>query len=147
MIFYMQNDINVQLTDFISKTITTRPPDFYEFAINEFTEQKKALGVLPPSSKGGVSPVKLAPLPVKDGGTNARNVVESTEGMLEEIFDAGKKHLQESVSSSDMIPRKVSLNVNRNMELYSALEDAKLEIEHLKASISQISLNCQEGAM
>ena len=43
MLHYMQNDINVQLTDFISRTITTRPSDFYEFAINDFTEQRNCM--------------------------------------------------------------------------------------------------------
>lgn len=147
MLHYMQNDINVQLTDFISKTITTRPPDFYDFAINELQEQKAIRGSLPPSAKGGMSPNKLAPLPTKIEETKSPRIAESPRKIDEELTNHHRNLIQESVSSPDLVSRKVTMNVNRNLELYNALEDAKLEIESLKASIKQISVNIQEGIM
>ena len=103
-------------------------------------------GALPPSGNGAISSMKLAPLPVKAEDSNGRIVAASIKEVLDRP-SSNNAQMQESISSPDLIPKKATTNINRNMELYSSLEDARLEIESLKAAIGQISSNVQEGIM
>ena len=151
MLHYVQNDINHELTGFITRTITTRPADFFEFGIKDFTEQKALANTsLSPSSAGGVK--KLAPIksPPKiiASETTTFDEAPATSQQLTPSLTAPESRHHKHTSDLRVVepssPPKTSLLVNRSLEIFNDLEEAKAEIVRLKHAITQISLNIRD---
>ena len=126
MVNYLQNDIDQHLTGFITRTIISRPSEFYDFAIQDLSEQKH---LHPKSATPGKFTAKLAPL----------ELAVSQSVLTTEIADSQPGASPNKLALS--IGKGPGPSVNQSIELFASLEQAKAEIDRLKASIAILSSN------
>jgi hypothetical protein len=156
MLDYLRNDINRDLSGFITRTILQRPSNFYEYGVQDFQEQLKLKTLRVPEGKSPSK--KLSPL-------------QSTQSILQADHTKSTVIFDESESSANAVEGSMSMSVsssepelgtalapfsnlstltetvsrskayNQSAVLFNSLEDAKLEIENLKSIISHLSLN------
>lgn len=150
MLHYVQNDINQELTGFITRTITTRPADFFDFGIKDFTEQRALANTPLSPSAGGVkklAPIKSPPKVIASESPKSDETPSTPQQLTPSLMEPESSH---RTHTSDLrvvgtsSPPKTSLVVNRSLEKFNDLEEAKAEIVKLKHAITHISLNIRD---
>lgn len=147
MLDYLRKDIGNDLSGFITRTVIQRPSNFYEFGVNDFTDQLKRQSLKIPEGKSPVK--KLAPLQSQSTlallQPELLNLHESSGEGYSNDDATSMITVTASASSTDLIHSDVSsphgILYNQSAMLFTSLEDAKMEIENLKSVISKLSLN------